>query len=59
MIFDSEDDRSDDGTADEDMDENSGSDSGYNSDRTEVTMTEDTDKCYTTEIDECGEPLRQ
>ncbi|KAH9204554.1 hypothetical protein DL95DRAFT_418158 [Leptodontidium sp. 2 PMI_412] len=59
MIFDSEDDRSDDGTADEDMDENSGSDSGYNSDRTDVTMTEDTDKCYTTEIDECGEPLRQ
>ncbi|PVH69879.1 hypothetical protein DL98DRAFT_578123 [Cadophora sp. DSE1049] len=59
MIFDSEDDRSDDGTADEDMDEYSGSDSGYNSDRTDVTMTEDTDKCYTTEIDECGEPLRQ
>ncbi|KAH9204046.1 hypothetical protein DL95DRAFT_529410 [Leptodontidium sp. 2 PMI_412] len=59
IIFDSEDDRSDDGAADEDMDEYSGSDSGYNSDRTDVTMTEDTDKCYTAEIDECGEPLRQ
>ncbi|KAH9203768.1 hypothetical protein DL95DRAFT_418785 [Leptodontidium sp. 2 PMI_412] len=58
MIFDSEDDRSDDGAADEDMDEYSGPDSGYNSDKTDVTMTEDTDKCYTTEFDECGEPLR-
>ncbi|KAH6725063.1 hypothetical protein BKA61DRAFT_688492 [Leptodontidium sp. MPI-SDFR-AT-0119] len=54
MIFDSEDDRSNDGAADEDMDEYFGSDSGYNSDR-----TEDTDKCYTTEIVGCGEPLRQ
>jgi len=34
-------------------------DSGYNSDGTDVTMTEDTDKCYTTEVDECGQPLRQ
>jgi hypothetical protein len=34
-------------------------DSGYNSGGTDVTMTEDTDKCYTTELDESGQPLRQ
>ena len=58
MIFDSDDDRSDDGTADKHIDKY-GSDSGYNSDRTDVTMTEDTNKSYTAEIDECGQPLRQ
>ncbi len=41
------------------MDGHSCLDSGYNSDRTDVTMTEDMDKCYTTELDECGQPLRQ
>jgi hypothetical protein len=59
VLFDSEDDGSDDGAADEDMDEYGGPDSGYNSDGTDVTMTKDTDKCYTTELDECGQPLRQ
>jgi len=34
-------------------------DSGYNSDGTDVTMTEDMDKCYTTELDECRQPLHQ
>ncbi|RFU27570.1 hypothetical protein B7463_g8769, partial [Scytalidium lignicola] len=60
VLFDSEDDGSDgnDG-ADEAMDEHGCSDSGYNSDGTDVTMTEDMDKCYTTEINECGKPLRQ
>jgi len=55
VLFDSEDDGSD----DEAMDEHGCLDSGYNSDGTDVTMTEDTDKCYTTEIDESGKPLRQ
>ncbi|KAL5320094.1 hypothetical protein ACEPPN_013156 [Leptodophora sp. 'Broadleaf-Isolate-01'] len=59
ITFDSEDDESDDSAADEDMDEYSGSDSGYNSDRTDITMTEDTNQCYTTEINGCREPLRQ
>jgi hypothetical protein len=59
VLFDSEDDGSVDGTAGEDMDGHGSSDSGYNSDGTDVTMTEDTDKRYTTELDECGQPLRQ
>jgi hypothetical protein len=62
VLFDSEDDGSDDGGADEDdedMDEHGGSDSSYASNGTDVTMTEDTDKCYTTELDESGEPLQQ
>jgi len=41
------------------MDRHGCLDSGYNSDGTDVTMTEDTDKYYTTEIDESREPLRQ
>lgn len=59
IIFDSEDDRSDDGAADEDMDGHGCSDSGYSSDGADVTMTEDTDKCYTTELEGRGPPLRQ
>ena len=62
VLFDSEDDASDDSAADEDdedMNECGGSDSGYASDGTDVTMTEDTDKRYTTELDELREPLRQ
>jgi hypothetical protein len=64
VLFDSEDDGSDDGTANEGT-ANEGTDlhgcldSGYNSDGTDVTMTEDTDKRYTTELDACGQPLRQ
>ncbi|CZR65894.1 uncharacterized protein PAC_15794 [Phialocephala subalpina] len=54
VLSDSEDDGSDDSAANEDMDECGGSDNGYNSDGTNVTMTEDTDKCYMTELDECG-----
>jgi hypothetical protein len=59
ILFNSKDDRSDNGAADKDIDEYSGSNSGYNSDRTDVIITEDTDKCYTTEIDESREPLQQ
>lgn len=59
MTFDSEDDRSDNGAADVDIDEYSRSDSGYNSDSTDVTMIENTDKCYITEIDEYRELLHQ
>ncbi|KAL2063223.1 hypothetical protein VTL71DRAFT_5027 [Oculimacula yallundae] len=49
MIFDFKDDGNDNGTANEDINEYSGLDSGYNSDRTDITITKDTDKCYTTE----------
>jgi len=59
VLFDSEDDRSDDGTTNEDIDESSALDSGYNSDRTDITITEDIDKYYMTEIDKSREPLRQ
>jgi hypothetical protein len=58
IFFDSEDDGSDDDD-DEAIDEHGCSDSGYNSDETDITMTEDTAKCYTTEIDELGKPLQQ
>lgn len=58
-VLNSEDDGSDYGTADEDMDEYFGSDSGYNSNRTDVTITDDRNKPYMAEIDECGEPLGQ
>jgi hypothetical protein len=57
VLFDSEDDGSDDGAADENMDGRGCSDSGYNSDGTDVTITEDTDKCYTTEVDKYGQFL--
>jgi hypothetical protein len=59
VLFDSEDDGSDDGTAGEGTVLHGRLDSGYNSDGTDVTMTEDTDKRYTTELDACGQPLRQ
>jgi len=49
----------DDHTADEGMDESGDPDSGYGTDGTDVTMTEDTDNCYTAEIDESREPERQ
>jgi hypothetical protein len=47
----------DDDATDEDTDETTDRDSGYNTD--EVTMTEDTDICYTTEIDKFGRPEQQ
>ncbi|KAG4435782.1 hypothetical protein IFR05_008726 [Cadophora sp. M221] len=59
MIFNSKNNKSDNGTLDEDMNKYFGSDSGYNSDRIDVIMTKDTNKCYTTKIDEYEEPLRQ
>jgi hypothetical protein len=49
-----EDDLFDDGT-----DESGDLDSGYITNRTDVTMTEDTDNCYATKIDESGEPGQQ
>jgi hypothetical protein len=54
VLFDSKDNGSDDGTADKDIDKHGYLDSGYNSDGTDVTMTEDIDKCYITKINECG-----
>jgi hypothetical protein len=59
ILFDSKDKGSDDGAADEDIEGHSCLDSGYNSDGTDVTMTKDTDKCYTTELDKYRQPLRQ
>ena len=45
----------DDDLIDEDTDGSADQDSGYNTDGTDVTMTEDTDDCYTAEVDELGE----
>jgi len=49
----------DDDTVDEDRDESADHDSGYSSAGTDVTTTEGTDDCYTTEVDESGELVRQ
>jgi hypothetical protein len=59
VLFDSKDDGSGNSAADKDMDGHSCSDSGYSSDGTDVTITEDTDKCYTTKLDKFEQPLRQ
>jgi hypothetical protein len=40
------------------MDENGGLDSGYTSNGIDVTIIEDIDKCYTTELNVCRQPLR-
>jgi hypothetical protein len=57
VLFDSKDNRSDNSAAKEDIDGHGCLDSSYSSDGTNVTMTEDIDKCYTTELDEYGQPL--
>ncbi len=49
----------DDDTIDEDINETTDYDSSYNTDEIEVTMTEDMDSCYTTEIDRFGDPEQQ
>jgi hypothetical protein len=62
LLFDSDDDVDDfdDATPDDEgTDETADRDSGYNSDRTDVTMTEDTDDCFTVELDGAGQPVRQ
>jgi hypothetical protein len=62
LLFDSDDDvdDADDATPDDEgTDETADRDSGYNSDRTDVTMTEDTDDCFTVELDGAGQPVRQ
>jgi hypothetical protein len=48
----------DDNAANKDTDENSYLDSGYGSDRTNVTITEDTANYYTAKVDKIREPLR-
>jgi hypothetical protein len=53
VLFDFEDDESDAGTVNEDMDGPVYLNSGYNNDGIDVTMIEDIDKCYMTELDEC------
>jgi len=57
ILFDFKDNRSDDGAADEDIDGHGCLNSGYSSDVTNVIITKDIDKCYTTELDKCGQPL--
>jgi hypothetical protein len=44
---------------DEDIDENAGYDSGYGPEKTDVTMTEDTEDCDAAELDEFGEAIRK
>jgi hypothetical protein len=51
VLFNSKDDGSDNSTANEDMDGPVYLDSGYNSDGIDITMIEDIDKCYITELD--------
>jgi hypothetical protein len=57
VLFNSKDDGSDDGAANEDMDGHGCSDSGYSSDVIDITIIEDMDKCYTTELNEYRQPL--
>ena len=57
VLFNSKDNRSDDSTTNKDIDKYSSLDSGYNSNRTDVTITKDIDKCYITEINKSREPL--
>ena len=49
----------DDDAADEDTNETADRDSGYSTDEMEVTMTENTDTCYNTKIDEFKELVQQ
>lgn len=58
MIFDFENNRSDDGVTNEDIDEYFSLDSGYNSNKINFAIIKDIDKCYTTEIDGYKKPLR-
>jgi hypothetical protein len=57
VLFNSKDNRSVNSAADKDIDKYGGLDSSYNSNRTDVTITQDTDKCYTTKLNECRQPL--
>jgi hypothetical protein len=60
IFFDSEDEGSNkDDDADEAIDGHGYSDSGYNSDGTDITITEDTEKCYTTKTDEFEKPQQK
>ncbi len=52
VLFDSEDNRSNNSTANKDIDGPSCLDSSYNSDGINIIIIEDTEKCYTTELDE-------
>jgi len=49
----------DDDAADKDTDKITNHDSGYNTNEMEVTMTENTDTCYNTKIDEFKELVQQ
>jgi hypothetical protein len=61
LLFDSDDDSDDDAAAAADggTEETADRNSGYNSDRTDITMTDDTDNCFTAEVDGAGRPVRQ
>lgn len=45
-------------TADDNIDKTADCNSSYNIDKTEVTITEDTDNCYKTKTGEFGEPVQ-
>ena len=57
VLFDSKDNRSNNSTADKDIDKYYYLDSNYNSNRIDITMTEDIDKCYITKLNKSREPL--
>jgi hypothetical protein len=57
VLFDSKDNGSNNSTTDKDIDECGCSDSGYSSNRTDITITKNTDKCYTAELNKYGQPL--
>jgi hypothetical protein len=58
VLFNSKDNKSDDGAADKDIDRRSYLDSGYSNNRTDVTIIEDIDKCYITKINKYRQPLQ-
>jgi hypothetical protein len=59
LLFDSDDDDNDATTDDEGTEETADRDSGYNSDRTDVTMTKDTDDYFTVEVEGARRPVQQ
>jgi hypothetical protein len=60
LLFDSDDnDNNDNNDDDEVTDESADRDSGYNSEETDVAMTENTDECYSVEVNGSGRLVRQ
>jgi hypothetical protein len=51
VLFDSKDNKSNDGTVNKDIDKLVCLNNGYNNDETNITIIKDINKCYTTELD--------